>query len=101
MQQFVDGDLANNNGGWQWSASTGTDPQPYFRIMNPYLQSEKADPTGDYIRAFVEELKDVRGPEIHNPTAKICERTGYPRPIVDHKAVRERALRRYKEPGVE
>lgn len=46
MEQFIDGDLANNNGGWQWSASTGTDPQPYFRVFNPYSQSEKADPSG-------------------------------------------------------
>jgi deoxyribodipyrimidine photolyase len=47
MEQFIDGDLASNNGGWQWSASTGTDAQPYFRIFNPYSQSEKADPTGE------------------------------------------------------
>lgn len=49
--RFVDGDLAANNGGWQWVASTGTDPQPYFRIFNPLSQSEKADPSGDYIRS--------------------------------------------------
>jgi len=49
--RFVDGDLAANNGGWQWIASTGTDPQPYFRIFNPLSQSEKADPSGDYIRS--------------------------------------------------
>ena len=99
MQQFIDGDLASNNGGWQWSASTGTDPQPYFRIFNPYSQSEKADPTGDYIRTFVPELRRVFGPDIHNPPAKLADKLGYPRPLVDHKEARARALRRYKNPG--
>lgn len=99
MQQFIDGDLASNNGGWQWSASTGTDPQPYFRIFNPYSQSEKADPTGDYIRTFVPELRGVFGPDIHNPPTKLADKLGYPRPLVDHKEARERALRRYKNPG--
>lgn len=61
MSQFIDGDLASNNGGWQWSASTGTDPQPYFRIFNPISQAEKADPTGEYIRTFVPELKALKG----------------------------------------
>lgn len=99
MQQFIDGDLASNNGGWQWSASTGTDPQPYFRIFNPYSQSEKADPSGDYIRAFVPELGKVFGPEVHNPPSKLADKLGYPRPLVDHKEARVRALRRYKNPG--
>jgi deoxyribodipyrimidine photo-lyase len=99
MQQFIDGDLASNNGGWQWSASTGTDPQPYFRIFNPYSQSEKADPSGDYIRTFVPELRKVFGPDIHNPPAKLADRLGYPRPLIDHKEARDRALRRYKNPG--
>ena len=58
---LIDGDLGSNNGGWQWSASTGTDPQPYFRIFNPVAQSEKFDPNGDYIRQFVPELKNVKG----------------------------------------
>jgi len=99
MRQFIDGDLASNNGGWQWSASTGTDPQPYFRIFNPYSQSEKADPTGDYIRTFVPELRNVFGPEIHNPPATLADKLGYPRPIIGHKEARDRALRRYKNPG--
>ncbi|KAF9226578.1 hypothetical protein BS17DRAFT_794071 [Gyrodon lividus] len=101
MEQLIDGDLASNNGGWQWSASTGVDPAPYFRIFNPYTQSSKADPTGDYIRTYVPELKDLRGPEIHNPPAKVAEKLGYPRPIVVHAEVRERAIRRYKNPGQE
>ncbi|KAI0269121.1 DNA photolyase, FAD-binding/Cryptochrome [Gloeopeniophorella convolvens] len=99
MQQFIDGDLASNNGGWQWSASTGTDPQPYFRIFNPYSQSEKADPSGDYIRTFVPELSGVFGPEVHNPPSSLADKLGYPRPLVDHKEARNRALRRYKTPG--
>lgn len=118
MEQLVDGDLASNNGGWQWSASTGVDPAPYFRIFNPYTQSSKADPTGDYIRMYVPELKNLRGPgsdflchgkymgspheiELHNPPAKVADKLGYPRPIVEHAEVRERAIRRYKNPGQE
>ncbi|KAH7343501.1 DNA photolyase, FAD-binding/Cryptochrome [Rhizoctonia solani] len=92
MEQFIDGDLASNNGGWQWSASTGTDPQPYFRIFNPYSQSEKADPSGNYIKHFVPELKNLQSE---------FKKLGYPKPIVDHKEARERALRRYKNPGEE
>lgn len=61
MEQLIDGDLASNNGGWQWSASTGVDPAPYFRIFNPYTQSSKADPTGDYIRMYVPELRNLHG----------------------------------------
>ncbi|KAI0052987.1 hypothetical protein FA95DRAFT_1482511 [Auriscalpium vulgare] len=101
MEQFIDGDLASNNGGWQWSASTGTDPQPYFRIFNPYSQSEKTDPTGDYIRAFVPELRKVFGKDVHCPPPKLADKLGYPRPLVDHKEARVRALRRYKTPGSE
>ncbi|EJD01230.1 uncharacterized protein FOMMEDRAFT_169392 [Fomitiporia mediterranea MF3/22] len=61
MENLIDGDLASNNGGWQWSASTGTDPQPYFRIFNPVSQSEKADPSGNYIRHYVPELRKLTG----------------------------------------
>jgi deoxyribodipyrimidine photo-lyase len=118
MEQLVDGDLASNNGGWQWSASTGVDPAPYFRIFNPYIQSSKADPTGDYIRMYVPELKNLRGlgsdfpypgkyidspyeTELHNPPVNVADKLGYPRPIVVHADVRKRAIRRYKNPGQE
>ncbi|KAG8745769.1 hypothetical protein FRC10_007030 [Ceratobasidium sp. 414] len=105
MQQFVDGDLASNNGGWQWSASTGTSAQPYFRIFNPYLQSKKADPSGDYIRHFVPELKDLKGNVLYDPFTHldraVFEKLGYPEPLVVHKEARERTLRRYKNPGEE
>lgn len=100
---FIDQDFASNNGGWQWSASTGTDPQPYFRIFNPLSQSEKSDPDGDYIRHFVPELKNVKGKAIHDPYGRLSpaefKKLGYPKPIVEHKFARERALRRFKTPG--
>ncbi|KAK8166281.1 DNA photolyase, FAD-binding/Cryptochrome [Phyllosticta citrichinensis] len=101
MEHLIDGDFASNNGGWGFSASTGVDPQPYFRIFNPLLQSEKFDPDGEYIRKWVPELKDVRGKAIHDPygrgEAKKAQKAGYPEPMVDHKSCRERALARYKE----
>lgn len=103
MSHFIDGNFASNNGGWQWSASTGTDPQPYFRIFNPVSQSEKTDPTGDYIRFWVPELKGVKGPAIHMPYERLdrgqFNKLKYPKPIVDHAFGRDRALRRFKEPG--
>ncbi|RDX55540.1 hypothetical protein OH76DRAFT_748996 [Lentinus brumalis] len=99
METLIDGDLASNNGGWQWSASTGVDPAPYFRIFNPYTQSQKGDPGGEYIRTFVPELAKVRGPEVHNPPPALADKLGYPRPLVDHKEARERAIRRYKNIG--
>jgi deoxyribodipyrimidine photo-lyase len=101
METLIDGDFASNNGGWGFAASTGVDPQPYFRIFNPLLQSEKFDPDGEYIRKWVPELKYVKGKAIHDPygrgEAKTAANNGYPKPIVDHKASRERALARYKE----
>ncbi|KAF7301780.1 Deoxyribodipyrimidine photo-lyase [Mycena indigotica] len=99
MQQLIDGDLASNNGGWQWSASTGVDPCPYFRIFNPYVQSSKADPSGDFIRHYVPELAKLRGPELHQPSAATADKLGYPHAVVEHKKARERALRRFKNPG--
>ncbi|KAJ7507943.1 FAD binding domain of DNA photolyase-domain-containing protein [Mycena galericulata] len=99
MENLIDGDLASNNGGWQWSASTGVDPCPYFRIFNPYTQSLKADPSGDFIRRYVPELAAVRGPDLHNPSTAIADKLGYPRPIVKHDEARHRAMRRFKDPG--
>ncbi|KAF8663504.1 hypothetical protein AX16_001070 [Volvariella volvacea WC 439] len=99
MQQLIDGDLASNNGGWQWCASTGVDPCPYFRIFNPYSQSGKADPTGAFIHHWVPELRKLRGKDLHKPSASAADKLGYPRPIVDHEGARDRALRRYKNPG--
>jgi len=101
MEHLIDGDFASNNGGWGFSASTGVDPQPYFRIFNPLLQSEKFDADGEYIRKWVPELRGVEGKAIHDPyergMGKAAEKNGYPKRIVDHKESRERCLRRYKE----
>ncbi|KAK0191151.1 DNA photolyase, FAD-binding/Cryptochrome [Armillaria mellea] len=97
MENLIDGDLASNNGGWQWCASTGVDPCPYFRIFNPYNQS--TDPKGDFIREFVPELASIKTPEIHKPSAKTAQALEYPLPIVDYKETRQRALRRFKNPG--
>ena len=67
MQQLIDGDPASNNGGWQWTAGTGTDAAPYFRIFNPVIQSQKFDAQGNYIRNWVPELASVPSP-VHPPT---------------------------------
>ena len=99
MSRLVDGDLANNNGGWQWSASSGADAAPYFRIFNPVSQSKKFDPEGEYIRRFVPELSGVEGNAVHEPwTLPPLERTklDYPDPIVDHAEARLRAIDAYK-----
>lgn len=79
MQHLIDGDFAANNGGWQWSASTGTDAAPYFRIFNPVSQSEKFDPNGNYIRYWLPELADLSTKEIHCPKSA----KNYPAPVVD------------------
>ena len=101
MERLVDGDFASNNGGWGFSASTGVDPQPYFRIFNPLLQGERFDAEGRYIRKWVRELEGIRGKAVHDPygrkEGKAAERAGYPRMCVDHKESRERCLQRYKE----
>ncbi len=94
-RKLLDFDLAANNGGWQWSASTGCDAQPYFRIFNPYSQSETYDPKGEFIRSQVEELNKVVGKSVHCPEPLLAP--GYPRPIVDHKEQREKALALFKK----
>ncbi|KAI9298380.1 hypothetical protein K502DRAFT_322810 [Neoconidiobolus thromboides FSU 785] len=100
MQNLIDGDLASNNGGWQWSASTGTDAQPYFRVFNPKLQSEKVDPTGEYIKKWVPELKHLDGKSIHDPFETLpkdkFEKLNYPKPIVNHAKARIKAIEVYK-----
>jgi deoxyribodipyrimidine photo-lyase len=98
MSKLIDGDLASNNGGWQWAASTGCDAQPYFRVFNPVTQSEKFDPKGEFIRKFVPELCDVPDKYIHFPHDYLQLRPdlNYPKPVVDHKYARERALLAFK-----
>ena len=97
MQQLLDGEIASNNGGWQWSAGTGADAAPYFRIQNPWTQTARYDPKGEYIRKWVPELQQVPAarllgpPKDGHPIAP-----GYPLPIVDHNAERLRTLAIFK-----
>jgi deoxyribodipyrimidine photo-lyase len=98
---LVGHDTANDNGGWQWAASTGTDAQPYFRIFNPATQGERYDPDAEYIREYVPELRGLDAEEIHGWVEKSdAEReelgVDYPDPIVDHSERREEALAMYK-----
>jgi deoxyribodipyrimidine photo-lyase len=104
MEHLVDGDVASNNGGWQWTASTGTDPQPYFRVFNPVTQGKRFDPDGDYVRRWIPELAGVPLERLHEPwTMSPAEQAAagcrigrdYPAPIVDHAAARARALAVY------
>jgi deoxyribodipyrimidine photo-lyase len=100
MQHLVDGFLASNNGGWQWSASTGTDAAPYFRIFNPISQSQKFDADGTYIKHFVPELREVEGDAIHEPwtiPGLLRSRLDYPQPLVDLSKTRERAIEAFRE----
>lgn len=97
MRHLVDGDIASNNHGWQWTAGTGTDAAPYFRVFNPHGQSEKFDPTGDYLRTWIPEIADLDDEHIHAPwTLGMLAPAGYPEPMVDHAVEREEALARYK-----
>ena len=98
---LADHDTANDNGGWQWAASTGTDAQPYFRIFNPMTQGERYDPDAEYITAHVPELRGVDPELIHEwPDLMAVQRANaapeYPDPIVDHGERREAALAMYK-----
>lgn len=95
METLLDGDLAANNGGWQWAASTGCDPQPYFRIFNPWLQSEKFDKDGEYIKKYIPELKMAPAKTLHSANHDLSK-WQYPRPIIDHSEQRDKALRLYK-----
>ena len=93
-QRLLDADLAQNNGGWQWAASSGTDAVPYFRIFNPVLQSKKFDADGLFIRSMVPELRALGSSAIHEPW-RYGGAPGYPLPIVDHAFARKRALAGY------
>jgi deoxyribodipyrimidine photo-lyase len=94
-EQLIDADLASNNGGWQWSASTGTDAAPYFRIMNPFTQGKEHDPSGLYIKRWIPELSRLHGDQVHDmKLLALCK--NYPRPMVDHKLARERAITAFK-----
>ncbi len=103
-EKLIDFDLAANNGGWQWAASTGCDAQPWFRIFNPVTQSEKFDAQGKFIRRYLPQLAGLSDAAIHAPwqapelellAADVTLGKIYPHPIVDHALARERTLERY------
>lgn len=99
MQHLIDGDLAANNGGWQWSASTGTDSVPYFRIFNPVSQSARFDEQGVFIKQWLPALGDLGKKEVHNPGAQprgLFDVLDYPAPIVNLSSSRQRALEAFK-----
>jgi deoxyribodipyrimidine photo-lyase len=105
-ENLIDMDFASNNGGWQWSASTGCDAQPYFRIFNPYLQSKKFDAEGLYIKRYVDELKNVPIKYIHNPSEMPLEMQkkcgmiigkDYPAPVVNHSIASKFAIETFKK----
>lgn len=93
MEHLIDGDLAANNGGWQWSASTGTDAAPYFRIFNPISQSQRFDPNGDFIRKWIPELANLSTKQIHNPPAEF----NYCAPIVDLSSSRKDTIAKFAQ----
>ena len=98
LAHLRDGDVASNNHGWQWVAGTGTDAAPYFRVFNPVSQGLKFDPDGEYVRRWVPELRHLEGKAAHEPWEHDDGYAqGYPERIVDHKAERVEALRRYEE----
>ena len=103
---LVDADLANNSASWQWVAGCGADAAPYFRIFNPVAQGEKFDPDGAYVRAWVPEIAALPNGVLHRPweahdealaEAGVVLGESYPKPIVDHKEARERALGVYSD----
>ena len=97
MKQLVDGDLAANNGGWQWSAGTGTDAAPYFRIFNPVSQALKFDPEGEFVRRWVPELDAFEGAAIHEPWKNPLLARKYPERIVLHEEQRAKCLAMFKK----
>ena len=92
MENLLDGDFSSNNGGWQWSSSTGTDAAPYFRIFNPITQSKNFDADGLFIKKHIKELQDLDEKEIHDPSEKIRDQLNYPKQIIDLKESRLRAI---------
>jgi deoxyribodipyrimidine photo-lyase len=96
MAHLLDGDLASNNGGWQWSSATGCDAAPYFRIFNPTTQSKNFDPDGTYIRKYVPELQAVNAKDIHEPKVNDRALNNYPQPCIDYKKARADALMWFK-----
>lgn len=105
MQQLIDGDFASNNGGWQWSASTGTDSAPYFRIMNPFSQAKTHDTDAEFIKEWLPELNDIPASVLHSEDKMQKElakggkfaNIDYPLPMVEHKVARQLAIAEFKK----
>tara|TARA_R110001606_G_scaffold79901_3_gene184342 strand:+ start:35480 stop:36892 length:1413 start_codon:yes stop_codon:yes gene_type:complete len=97
MSKLIDGEFAANNGGWQWSASTGCDAAPYFRVFNPTRQSQTYDKNGDFIRRFVPELAKLDAKSIHDPKPEQRKQCHYPKPIIDYKPARLAAIKAFDE----
>ena len=104
MQNLIDGDFASNNGGWQWSASTGTDAAPYFRIMNPFSQAKTHDKEAVFIKTWLPELKDIPTSVLYDE-AKLRQAlskkgrfadVNYPQPMVEHKQAHLYAIEQFK-----
>jgi deoxyribodipyrimidine photo-lyase len=96
-QHLIDYDPSSNSGGWQWCASTGVDSQPYFRVFNPFLQSEKFDPDCIYIKKWIPELKDVPNKSIHRWNEDCKLYNTYYKPIVNHKIQSEKAIKMFEK----
>lgn len=92
MQTLTDGEIASNNGGWQWSAGTGADAAPYFRIQNPWTQTRRYDPEGVYIKRWIPELRDVSPEKFFEPPSSGRLAPSYPAPMLDHAEAREKTL---------
>ncbi len=94
MQKLVDGDIPANNGGWQWSAGTGADAAPYFRIQNPWNQTKSYDPAGKYVKRWVPELREVDSRRFTEPPTELLAKD-YPLPMIDHAKERLETLERF------
>lgn len=99
MWRLIDGDVASNQHGWQWTAGTGTDASPFHRVFNPTLQAERFDPDGRYVQRWIPALRDVPAPQCLQPGGGegLLTPLGYVAPMVDAKAERDEALRRFAE----
>jgi deoxyribodipyrimidine photo-lyase len=99
MRHLIDGDLASNNGGWQWSASTGADAVPYFRVFNPYRQGRRFDADGVFVRRYVPELAEVPTEAVHDPSllpGRLRSGLDYPEPIVQHAQAAAEAVAAFR-----
>ena len=94
-EKLIDFDFSANNGGWQWAASVGCDAQPWFRIFNPLLQSQKFDSDGKFIKKYIPELSEFDKKNVHEPHAKFTPKD-YPKPIIDHATQRQKALKMFE-----